>query len=223
MLSEVMGICDDAGFELLGVEKDRIEKESEEILNRCNKDPATLFSTLKKKEKSFSENYLINKIFQNCSLPLQILLSEAKKPANYVEGKSAKEGAGFMGKFKDWMLIKKKGVEQGARPEEIAFALAGISASARKKGFLLMGVDSEKSENLALELLKGKRKAYSSVSEILQKVKNMGLSALEQRYVILLALEKLNLPPYPSIHEFSKIWPDLKARSFGRKGAKKKK
>ena len=147
------------------------------------------------------------------------------EPSEYVD---------FMVKYKDWIAIKRLGIRDQTRPEEIVFHLAGIRNSIDGKAFKILGIDTEKLDSLASSISQGRKGNYSVLGDALKEldkkeVKSQVEGACNDSKlakiagIYLLNRIMLNLGFDSSINQdmLSKIYPDLKVKLPP--GAKKKK
>ncbi len=147
------------------------------------------------------------------------------EPSEYVD---------FMVKYKDWVAIKRLGIRDQTRPEEIVFHLAGIRNSIDSKAFRMLGIDTEKLDSLALSVSQGRKGNYSVLGDALKELDKKEVKAQIEGAckdgklakiagIYLLNRIMLNLGFDSSINQdmLSKIYPDLKVKLPP--GAKKKK
>jgi hypothetical protein len=147
------------------------------------------------------------------------------EPSEYVD---------FMVKYKDWVAIKRLGIRDQTRPEEIVFHLAGIRNSIDSKAFRMLGIDTEKLDSLALSVSQGRKGNYSVLGDALKELDKREVKAQIEGAckdgklakiagIYLLNRIMLNLGFDSSINQdmLSKIYPDLKVKLPP--GAKKKK
>jgi len=142
----------------------------------------------------------------------------------------------FAAKYGDWISIRKIWVDPETRPEEVAALLVGVRQSIDRKLYDLLGVDEPAVEEFAKRLTKGKRKGFSSVSDVFSamgpEAYRVGLSgacppeALPAAKALLAqkVLEELKMSPEIDAKEFNKAFPNAKiAKPRGNFGKKKKK
>ncbi|MGC8537645.1 MAG: DUF2666 family protein [Candidatus Micrarchaeia archaeon] len=147
------------------------------------------------------------------------------EPSEYVD---------FMVKYKDWVAIKRLGIRDQTRPEEIVFHLAGIRNSIDGKAFNILGIDTGKLNSLASSIAQGKRGGYSSLGDALKELDKREVKAQVEAAcsdaklakiagIYLLNRVMLNMGFDSSINQemLSKIYPDLKVKLPP--GARKKK
>ncbi len=78
----------------------------------------------------------------------------------------------FMAKYKDWIAIKRIGIREHTKPEEIAFYLAGIRAVAEKKAYPILGIKTEVLDNFVAGSTKGMGKTTDSLVTIASIFRN---------------------------------------------------
>jgi hypothetical protein len=74
----------------------------------------------------------------------------------------------FLVRYKDWVAVKKISITNSTKPEEIALHLSSIRQSVDKKSFELLGIDTAKLDAYAAQLVRGKRKSYESLAEVVR-------------------------------------------------------
>ena len=174
--------------------------------------------------------------------PSETLVSQVFPRAEARAGPAGPASGGkavvFAAKYGDWISIKKMSVDEKTAPQEIAAMLAGIRETVDRKVFQLAKIGTEKIEERAAALAKGRRKAYGSLAEIFSS-----LDEGETKSFLFLAVPEARLLPLAeaclfrsifsatgfqtevSIEALKKAFPELKvAMPKGRlAGAKKKK
>ena len=147
-----------------------------------------------KEMRPIAESYYFNRLMAKAGLKI--------KPDAQTSIKPTKEEFGnmiaFVGKYKDWMAIKKLGLEK-AKDYEISGILSGINFTLVNKSFSFAGMENEVSG-----ITKGKRKSYGAVVECLGKIEN------PSPYVVCKVLEELGFRPYASSHMLTEAYPDIK-------------
>ena len=147
------------------------------------------------------------------------------EPSEYVD---------FMVKYKDWVAIKRLGIRDQTRPEEVVFHLAGIRNSIDSKAFRMLGIDTEKLDSIASSISQGRKGNYSVLGDALKELDKKEVKAQIEGAckdnklakiagIYLLNRIMLNLGFDSSINQdmLSKIYPDLKVKLPP--GAKRKK
>lgn len=142
------------------------------------------------------ESYYINKLAKLCDInfkpdPIENIKPKKESPADIIS---------FVGKFKDWVAIKKLGLEK-VKEYEISGILGGINYTLVNKAFDFSGIDCDESK--VLEITKGKRKSIGAVSECI-------VEAEGNSFLICKALETLGYRPYASSHMLVEAYPDIK-------------
>jgi hypothetical protein len=140
----------------------------------------------------------------------------------------------FSAKYKEWISIKKMDIEEKTTAPEVVHMLSNISETASRKAFEISGIDRSKIDAYASDLVKGKRKGYSTLSEIFgslkqNEVKDVLISASSEQllpiaevYFIRSLLRGLGYDVEISGEMMSKMYPELKfPKPRGRFGKKK--
>ncbi|MCW6159578.1 MAG: DUF2666 family protein [Candidatus Micrarchaeales archaeon] len=137
----------------------------------------------------------------------------------------ADEYIDFMVKYKDWIAIKRMGIREATRPEEIVFHLAGIRRAIDAKSYGILGIKTAVLDSYANEATKGLKKNANSLAAVAQKFGESGAkSAIDQ------ACDNKDLKPLAEIYllgkmitntgydtsinqeAMSKIWKELKIK-----------
>lgn len=148
------------------------------------------------KLKAAADSYLFNRLLTNAGVAFKTPAKEAKGEKEEITDQIA-----FIGRYKDWVSIKKLGMEK-AKDYEVSGILAGINFSIVNKAFDFAGI--EKDDAKVKAAARGKRKALSNASEALREVDG------SNAYVVCKVLEELGYRPYASSHMLTDAYPDIK-------------
>ncbi len=152
-----------------------------------------------------AESYLFNTLLRKAGVSFKIGSETSAKP----EKEEISDVIAFVGKYKDWVAIKKLGLGK-VKDYEVSGILGGINFTAVNKAFDFAGI--EKDDALVQRLTKGKRKSYGNAALCL---KELGSA---DAYVVCKALETLGFRPYASSHMLTDAYPDIKPpKQRGRK------
>ncbi|MCX8197128.1 MAG: DUF2666 domain-containing protein [Candidatus Micrarchaeota archaeon] len=129
----------------------------------------------------------------------------------------------FTARYKDWVVVKKLSVDEKTTPQEVAAILASIESTLSFKSYQFAGIDHAKIDALAEKLAKGKRKSFSSLSEIFSSLKPSEFKAellsacpseqhlpLAENYLVKLVLDKLGFKTNLDPLLLQEIYPELK-------------
>lgn len=128
----------------------------------------------------------------------------------------------FSAKYKGWISIKKMEVDERTTTPEVVHMLSGIGESVSRKAFELSGIDRGKIDEYVEKLVKGKRKGFSTLSEIFgglrgNEVRELLLSASDEKllpvaeaYFMRKLLNSLGYDLEVGVEMMSKIYPELK-------------
>jgi hypothetical protein len=128
----------------------------------------------------------------------------------------------FSAKYKEWISVKKMDIDEKTAAPEVVHMLSNIDDSVSRKAFELSGIDRGKIDTYALELIKGKRKGYSNLSEIFGSIKqnevrerlisasSEQLLPIAEAYFMRSLLKSLGYDLEISGEMLSKIYPELK-------------
>ncbi len=154
-----------------------------------------------------AESCFFNALMANAKVSFRMGDSIAKP-----ETVPGKEEAGdlivFVGKYKNWISIKKLGLE-GAKDYEVSAALAGIVFTAANKAFDFSGI--QKDDALVAKAAAGKRKGYGNLAEALEAaMPGLKNDRVSDAYVICKVFETIGYKPYASPEMLSDAHPDIK-------------
>lgn len=128
----------------------------------------------------------------------------------------------FSAKYKDWISIKKMEVDEKTATPEVVHMLANIGESVSRKAFELSGIDRAKIDEYVAKIVKGKRKGFSTLSEIFGELKqsevrevllsasNEQLLPIAEAYFMRKLLTSLGYDLEVGTELMSKVYPELK-------------
>lgn len=145
-----------------------------------------------------------------------------EEPSEYVD---------FMVKYKDWISIKRLGIRPDTKPEEVAFALSGIRATADTRSYSILGIDTKVLDACADDITKGQKKGYDSLAAALSKLssaeakraidescQNKDLAGFATAYMMSKVISNIGYETGITQAAMSKIWKGLKLpKQKGRK------
>jgi Protein of unknown function (DUF2666). len=148
-------------------------------------------------------------------------------PTEYIE---------FMAKYKDWISIRKLGIREHTKPEEVVFHMAGIRTTIDGKMFKFLGINTEMLDRFAETATANAKKNYQSLGQIIssmsgkdakaaieQACTNKVVAPLAENYLLNKLITNMKFDTGISQLEMSKIFPELKPpRAPGRMGKGKK-
>ncbi|MDE1868907.1 MAG: DUF2666 family protein [Candidatus Micrarchaeota archaeon] len=136
------------------------------------------------------------------------------EPSEYVD---------FMVKYKDWISIKRLGIRPDTKPQEIAFALAGIRATADTRSYSILGINTATLDACADSITKGQKKSFDSLAAALSKAgsaeakravdescQNKELTGFASAYLMSKIISNVGYETSISQTAMSKIWKELK-------------
>lgn len=142
----------------------------------------------------------------------------------------------FSAKYGDWISIRKMFVDPETKAPEIASHLIGVQQSISRKIYPLLGIDEDKIQVIAANLVRGKKRGYAGVSEIFSAINSNSTKSelasvcsaesmpFAEALLTKKVIEALGLSVDISPDEFSKVFPEFKiAKPRGNFGGKKKK
>jgi len=180
---------------------------------------ARLLEACEEKYVPLADAYFLKKAVEETGCPLRLAGKSEMKDEKPVEDEAI-----FVGKHGEWFAVKKMSIDATTKRHEIAGILAIIGATVRRKMFDFAGVKREAIEAAALQLTKGKRRAYGNLVDALSGVKEGEFKGEDASYLLDRILSNLGFAAWPSAETLSKVYPDLKfAKPRGNFGKKKKK
>ncbi|MBD3210663.1 DUF2666 domain-containing protein [Candidatus Micrarchaeota archaeon] len=157
------------------------------------------------KLKPAADSYLFNRLLTNAEVEFKFREMPSWKP----EEENTGDQIAFIGKYKDWVAIKKLSVDK-ARDYEVSAILGNINYSAVNKAFDFSGIERDDVE--VKRVTKGKRKSIGNASEALKSLQK------ENPYIVCKVLEEVGYRPYASPHMLTDAHPDIKPpKARGRK------
>ncbi|MBN1169402.1 DUF2666 family protein [Candidatus Micrarchaeota archaeon] len=158
-----------------------------------------------KEMRPVAESYYFNRLLANAGVKIRPETQNAIKPTKEDFGGTI----AFVGKYKDWIAIKKLGLEN-VKDYEVSGILAGINFTIVNKSLAFAGFEGD-----ASSITKGKRKSYGAAVECLREIEN------PEPHIVCRVLEELGFRPYASSHMLTDAYPDIKPPKV--KGRKPKK
>ncbi len=148
------------------------------------------------------------------------------EPSEYID---------FMAKYKDWIAIKRLGIKEDTKPEEIAGHLAAIRGIADAKAYLFLGIDTEMLDKYVESVAKGKSRSFGSVAEVFSNLGSEAAKVVEEAcrgkphkqiaeaYLVSRIMNRIGYDTAVELLALSKIYPEIKPpRVPGRFGKGKK-
>ncbi|MCS7109820.1 MAG: DUF2666 domain-containing protein [Candidatus Micrarchaeota archaeon] len=135
------------------------------------------------------------------------------------------EEISFFAKYKDWVVIKKKQIDEKTEEKEILAILASINSTTARKAFDFAPIDKGAIDNYVAEITKGKRKGLNNLAEIFGSIKQSELrerlvSACKDKeetyypfaetYFIYSVLKALNYSPFIGSETVQEVYPEMK-------------
>jgi Ran GTPase-activating protein (RanGAP) involved in mRNA processing and transport len=140
----------------------------------------------------------------------------------------------FTARYKDWVVIKKLSIDQSTTPQEVSAILASIEATISRKSYQFSGINQQAIEAIAKRLAQGKRKSFSSLSEVFAGIKPTELKSellaacpteahlpIAENYLVKAVLDILGFKTNLDVETLSQAYPEIKVPkpkgNFGRK------
>lgn len=141
---------------------------------------------------SIADSYLINRLFTNAGVKFKIEATKVKPEKEKIEDVIA-----FIGKYKEWVAIKKLGIEK-VKDYEVSGILSGIENTIVNKSFELAEMQNESKTATA-------RKSYTNLAEALKQ-----LPSNANPCTICKTCEAVGYKPYASPELLTNAYPDIK-------------
>ncbi len=156
---------------------------------------------------SAAESCFLNSLMAQAKVSFRIGDSIVK-PIMVPVKESPEDCIAFIGKYKNWVAIKKLGLENIAI-WEVSGVLSAINHTAVNKAFDFSGV--VKNDALVSKVTSGKRKSYGNLIEALENaVPELVGDRLADAYVICKIFETLGFKPYASPEMLTNAHPEIK-------------
>ncbi len=168
-----------------------------------------------------AESKLVCAVLSKNGLSASPCVSMLKSPIKPQSQEPLEGVIAFISRYKDWVAVKKMGVDSGTADYEVAGILSAINSPLVRKAFDFANPDRQL-EKVAEDITRGKRKSFPNLSEAFRKISPiMGASALNDAYLLKIVCERLNFIPYANVESMVAAHPDLKvAKPRGRKAKK---
>lgn len=150
-----------------------------------------------------AECYLFNRLLTQAGMQFKIMPTTPPKPSD----EKIEDFIGFMGKYKEWVSIKKLGLEK-VQDYEVSGILSGVNHSIVNKAFDFAGVN--KNDVLVDSVVKGKRKSYNNLAATLKELEPKLTKGPEDVYLICKVFENLGYKPYASPGMLTEAYPNIK-------------
>jgi hypothetical protein len=130
----------------------------------------------------------------------------------------------FMAKYKDWISIKRIGIRENTRPEEVVFYLAGIRTTIDSKSYPMLNIKTSLLDAYAQKVCQGSKKNYESLASALQKLgtpdakkviseaSSKEFAPLAETYLLGKVITTIGYDASINQTQISKIFPDLKVK-----------
>jgi hypothetical protein len=150
-------------------------------------------------------------------------------------GREPEEYVDFMAKYKDWIAIKRLGIRDTTKPEEVVHHLAAIRSIVDTKSYPMLGINTQMLDEHAKRLTEGTKKNYASLAgaingmqtpetkRVLEQASRKELIPLAETYLLGKVISNAGFDTGINQTLMSKVFPDLKApKVLGRHGKGKK-
>lgn len=135
------------------------------------------------------------------------------------------EEISFIAKYKDWVVIKKKQIDETTEDKEILAILASINSTTARKAYDFAPIDKSVIDKYVTELVKGKRKGWNNLAEIFGSIKQSELKEkllaackdkdetfypFAETYFLNSILKALNYSPFIDSEVVQEVYPEMK-------------
>ena len=149
---------------------------------------------------SAAESYLVNRLLTKAGVEFKPKAESAVAPVD----EKPEDFIGFMGKYGNWMSVKKLGLEN-VQDYEVSGILSGINHTVVNKGFDFAGLKDD-----SASVLKGKRKSFGNLTEALKELEGKLSGGPSDAMTISRVMEGMGYRPYASPEMLSGAYPDIK-------------
>ena len=133
------------------------------------------------------------------------------------------EEISFFAKYKNWVVIKKKAINESTEEKEILAILASVNETTSRKAYDFAHIDKAAIDALVAELSKGKRKTTTNLAEIFGAIKQNELKEkltaacsdprfypFAEAYFINSVLKAIGFSPFLDAQAVQAVYPDMK-------------
>jgi hypothetical protein len=147
----------------------------------------------------------------------------------------AEEYIDFMAKYKDWISIKRLGIREGTKPEEVVNHMAAIRSTIDYKSYPMLGIKTKILDDCAAKMCLGSKKNYQSLADALVKMNGSEaksaiadscpkeLSSIAEVYLLSKVMTTIGFDSGITPEKLKKIYPYLKLPKAPGMGKGKKK
>ena len=149
-----------------------------------------------------------------------------EEPQEYVD---------FMVKYKDWLAIKRLGIYEATKPEEIINHLAVIRNAIDKRSYNIMGINTQALDAIASKISSDRKRSYESLADAIKElqkpdvkraikeaVPNDTIAKLAEIYLFNSVINSMKFESGITPELMGKLYPDIKVRMPMGAGRKKK-
>ncbi len=151
---------------------------------------------------SAAESYFFNRLLTKAGVAFKVLPAQGLSPSE----ESITDYIGFIGKYRNWIAIKKLGLER-VQDYEVSGILSGIDHTIVNKAFDF--ADMERDEALVGSISGGKRRSLGNAASALRELESK-LGADAGAYPVCKVLEGIGYKPYASPEMLTEAHPDIK-------------
>lgn len=147
-------------------------------------------------------------------------------PSEYVD---------FMVKYKEWISIKRLGIRDVTKPEEIVNHLAVVRSSIDNHAYKIMGIDTSMLEKYAQKLAMDRKKSYDSLSDAIKDLQSPEakkviresspgetVAKIAESYLLNAVISAMKFQSGITPELMGKLYPDVKTKMPMGVGRKKK-
>ena len=171
--------------------------------------PGTIKETLSKsipkpELMSAAESYLLNQLLSKAGVRFKAQVQESAIEA---EDEEPGDTIAFIGKYKEWIAIKKLCLEN-AQEYEVSGILSGINHTIVNKAHEFSG--GKKDQAGAEAISGGKRRSLGNISLCMKEIAEKSGGAAPEPYLVMKVLDNLGYKPYASPDMLTAAYPDIK-------------
>lgn len=146
------------------------------------------------------------------------------------------EQVAFAARYKDWLVVKKLGIDATTKPEEVALALASIDKTLVRKSYEYAGINADVIDAYVATVAK-KGHTFANLSDVFKSLQPGAVKAallpacampeqypIAESFFVKRLLEEAGYAPVLEPETLAKVFPHLKiTKPRGNYGGKKKK
>jgi len=183
-----------------------------------NKEIKAIYSKFPKEYKPFLEAYLLRKVLEKTKTYAWITKEATEstlkdKPKQEKAESFEYEGIALFIRHKKYFAVKRMSILKDTEVGEILQTLISGYNTLYRKAFDFSNLNHKEIEEQANKIIKGKKKGYKTLSELLKTNKEL----YKNPYLLSCVLENLTMFSYITVKAFNKAFPKFKTKKQKKK------